>query len=430
MLGERSPGACAALLSPGPTRRFPFSAALRTRRRVSFRPGDGQMGRLPNDHQSQRALGIDSANRTSCGFRAAIAGGAGCQNCGRQLQIRNGHGGADQAQQIYQARRAPRQKEHTAKIPQGGVEILQQPEGDGGCRREPQRFHRDPAIGRQRQRATALPGGPRRQRPGHVRRRPTRCCRSPRTSPPTRNRPPRPLSSPPTSSTRSTAALQEAPSAAPTLALASAEAPAAAAPVLASSKDRFRLGPDLADREDLHRLRRAADGGLRRAHVHGVRASIPGTMHLRRERRCTAPGTASPLEAHPASGHIARAIRAPGWTMSTFEHIIVESQRRGRHHYAESPEDAQCAVLRRVPGNRRRGRRSRGRRQDRLHPADRQRKGLCGGRRHQGNAAENLYRHVFQRFHRDRRRPRRQLAASRPSPPSAAMRSAAAANSP
>ena len=31
------------------------------------------------------------------------------------------------------------------------------------------------------------------------------------------------------------------------------------------------LGPDLADRQDLHRLRRLADDGLRRAHVHGVR---------------------------------------------------------------------------------------------------------------------------------------------------------------
>ena len=34
---------------------------------------------------------------------------------------------------------------------------------------------------------------------------------------------------------------------------------------------KLRLGPDLLDRQDLHRLRRAADDGLRGAHVHGVR---------------------------------------------------------------------------------------------------------------------------------------------------------------
>lgn len=33
-----------------------------------------------------------------------------------------------------------------------------------------------------------------------------------------------------------------------------------------------------------------------------------------------------PLDAHPASGHIAREINTPGWTMATFEYIIVESK--------------------------------------------------------------------------------------------------------
>jgi hypothetical protein len=64
-----------ALLSPGLTRRFPFSAPLRTRGRVSFRVGGGQMGRLPNDYQSQRALGVDPGNGTFCLFRRAIASG-------------------------------------------------------------------------------------------------------------------------------------------------------------------------------------------------------------------------------------------------------------------------------------------------------------------------------------------------------------------
>jgi enoyl-CoA hydratase len=33
-----------------------------------------------------------------------------------------------------------------------------------------------------------------------------------------------------------------------------------------------------------------------------------------------------PLDAHPASGHIAREIGYPGWIMATFEYIIVESK--------------------------------------------------------------------------------------------------------
>src|SRR5438874_7598530 len=33
-----------------------------------------------------------------------------------------------------------------------------------------------------------------------------------------------------------------------------------------------------------------------------------------------------PLEAHPASGHIAREIGYPGWILATFEYIIVESK--------------------------------------------------------------------------------------------------------
>ena len=74
-------------------------------------------------------------------------------------------------------------------------------------------------------------------------------------------------------------ALQQTP-ATQTVAMASAR-PAAAAPVLASSSDSFRLGSDLADRKDLHRLRRLADDGLRRAHVHGVRLPDTGRCDAR-----------------------------------------------------------------------------------------------------------------------------------------------------
>src|SRR5205085_4362402 len=63
----------AALFSPALARRFPFFAPLWTRRRVSFRFGGGQMGRLPHDDQSQRALGIDTGDRTVGMFRSSIA---------------------------------------------------------------------------------------------------------------------------------------------------------------------------------------------------------------------------------------------------------------------------------------------------------------------------------------------------------------------
>ena len=52
-----------------------------------FAFGGGQMGRLPNDHQSQRALGIDFSDRALCVFRRAIAGGAGRRHRDRKLQI-------------------------------------------------------------------------------------------------------------------------------------------------------------------------------------------------------------------------------------------------------------------------------------------------------------------------------------------------------
>ena len=52
---------------------------------------------------------------------------------------------------------------------------------------------------------------------------------------------------------------------------------------------KLHLGPDLADRKDLHRLRRIADDGLRRAHVHGV-----GLLRSRTRRPNAASGTQKP----------------------------------------------------------------------------------------------------------------------------------------
>src|ERR1700722_20667044 len=96
----------AAPLSPGVTRRFPFSAALRTRLRVSFRRGGGQIGEIANDYQSQRALGLDTSNRALGVFGGAIARDGGREQCGRRRDIGN-YRGAGCARQICQTRLAP-----------------------------------------------------------------------------------------------------------------------------------------------------------------------------------------------------------------------------------------------------------------------------------------------------------------------------------
>ncbi len=62
------------------------------------------------------------------------------------------------------------------------------------------------------------------------------------------------------------------------------------------------LGPELPDRQDLHRRRHAADTGLCRPHVHGLTG--PGAR--------ISPGAPGPLEAHRASGQIARSTKSVG----------------------------------------------------------------------------------------------------------------------
>ena len=84
-------------------------------------------------------------------------------------------------------------------------------------------------------------------------------------------------------------------------------------------------------------------------------------------------------------------------------------QRRGRHHHAEPAQDAQCALVWRLPRDRGGRRRPRGGRQDQLHRRRRQRESLCRRCRHQGDAAERLHRHVLVRLRRCWRRPHRAL---------------------
>ena len=92
--------------------------------------------------------------------------------------------------------------------------------------------------------------------------------------------------------------------------------------VQASAQRQFDLGSDLDDRQDLHRFRRLADDGFRRTHVHGVAAAVPDAQAWRPVRGL------APLEAHPAQQAHCPRNQAPGWIMATFEYIIVESKGR------------------------------------------------------------------------------------------------------
>ncbi len=142
--------------------------------------------------------------------------------------------------------------------------------------------------------------------PGRCRRamseRPIPSCRPPRTSRPTRQAPAEPGGGRPDqlNDRRPVAPSERASSPAAARADGCDGASTSRPAPDASARPRTvpRLGQDLADRQGLHRLRRPADAGVRRAHVHGVGPGI-------RTRRGARP---APLEAHPASGHIAREI--------------------------------------------------------------------------------------------------------------------------
>ena len=135
---------------------------------------------------------------------------------------------------------------------------------------------RDPGLGRQRQCATGRRRHAGRQRQGDVGAGQQHRAGTP-DDPADASRPPTPRSSPPISSTMSIARCSDStPPAAPLAAgLGRRRRPRAAAPRPPAAA-KLHLGPDLADRKDLHRLRRAADDGLRRAHVHGVSDFEPG----------------------------------------------------------------------------------------------------------------------------------------------------------
>ncbi len=108
---------------------------------------------------------------------------------------------------------------------------------------------------------------------------PTRSCRPRRPIRPKPSRPPTPRWSPPISSTMSIARCTE-PAArrdhGDGFGRGACHRPHGAC--VGKQQRKLHLGPDLPDRKDLHRLRRAADDGLRRAHVHGVRTIVSPTL--------------------------------------------------------------------------------------------------------------------------------------------------------
>ena len=75
------------------------------------------MGRLPDDDQSQRALGVDSSNRAFCMFRRPVAGRGSQRRQRRRVEIRKRDIGqvrpAERAP--LEALRAPQVQPHRAK---------------------------------------------------------------------------------------------------------------------------------------------------------------------------------------------------------------------------------------------------------------------------------------------------------------------------
>ena len=184
------------------------------------RSGAGQMGRLPNDHQSQRALGIDTRSRNLDVFRRTVAGG-------------DRHRQFDDAATARQARLAPPEEIRASQVRQGRGQIRRRQKGRRRRGRRFRQFRRGPIVpdaglGRQRQRATGIRRHAGRQRPGDDRSR-----QQHRAGRPAIRRRAGAAGAPVVAADQLNdvdRALQEGTPAAAPVALASADAPAATAP--------------------------------------------------------------------------------------------------------------------------------------------------------------------------------------------------------
>ena len=254
------------------------------------------MGRLPNENQRQRALGVDTGRRALGMFRGTIAS-RGRQRChGRKLDC----GGTDCTQQIHQAQLAPLEKVRTPQIQQGGAEIhrrrtTRKPLPPMSRPPTPTNHRRRPHHPRSRRRSpTPMPNWrPPIRRPATLPR-PCRCgpaisCRTRRTIRLTPSLPRNPRSWRLISSmmsiarcTKATRLRRRSPWPPPSR---PRPPPRTRHGRQRCQQQRQHLGPNLADREDLHRFWRAADDGLRCAHVHGVSGVPSRTRHRVRDTR-------------------------------------------------------------------------------------------------------------------------------------------------
>jgi len=108
----------AAAISPGVARRFPFFAALRTRRPVFCCAGDGAIGETSNDHQSRRARGVDSSHRAARVFGRRELDGSGLQR--RRDEVREcQHREEGEAGPLLQAIRSPQTCPDRAEVFRG-----------------------------------------------------------------------------------------------------------------------------------------------------------------------------------------------------------------------------------------------------------------------------------------------------------------------
>ena len=228
--------------------KIPFFCPAVDTPRGLFRRRDWQIGEIAHEDQSQRALGIDLRCR-ALGSRRTIAGDAAVRAKAPPLSRRVPIG--KPASQI-----ASQQALRPAQIHADGVESRRDRKADGKwpMRAAPGRM----PTGRQRRRADARPRAARRQRQGDVAAMSAKANTSCRPRPTIADaRLSRGRRSPPTSSTTSTAPCSEADP------RGHADGCTGTRP---ARRDRRRpsqrqssLGQDLADRQDLHRLRHAAD---------------------------------------------------------------------------------------------------------------------------------------------------------------------------
>ncbi len=245
------------------------------------------MGRLPNENQSQRALGIDTGRRALGMFRGAIASRGSrpmprpqARTAGAPIALNKYTRHSSHHWRRYAHHKSSKVALKSTDDKKAAATDVAADDADKSST-PPSSSEIPPSVANANAQLAASDSPTERRRPGHVGAGRRYSAEPRRTIRLTRS---------PTAESQVVAAdqlndvdraLHEGnPPAAP-IAMASAEPPvaSAAAPVVAgsaASSSDSTWDRDLPDRENLHRFRRTADDGLRRAHVHGVSApSVP-----------------------------------------------------------------------------------------------------------------------------------------------------------